>query len=64
MPVKLGYAEGPWLEVRQGLKEGDQVVTAGKVALRDGTAVQIIGQPDRKPVAAAAPATAGDEKRS
>lgn len=64
VPVKLGYAEGPWLEVRQGLKEGDQVVTAGKVALRDGTAVQIIGQPDRKPVAAAAPATAGDEKRS
>ncbi|NEL41784.1 MAG: efflux RND transporter periplasmic adaptor subunit, partial [Xanthomonas perforans] len=38
VPVKLGYAEGPWLEVRQGLKEGDQVVTAGKVALRDGTA--------------------------
>ncbi|WP_176339953.1 efflux RND transporter periplasmic adaptor subunit [Xanthomonas hortorum] len=68
VPVKLGYAEGPWLEVRQGLKEGDQVVTAGKVALRDGTAVQIIGQPERKPVAAAAPAagdnTGSDEKRS
>ncbi|MBB5863317.1 efflux RND transporter periplasmic adaptor subunit [Xanthomonas sp. 3058] len=63
VPVKLGYAEGPWLEVRQGLKEGDQVVTAGKVALRDGTAVQIIGQPERKPVAAAAPAVS-DEKRS
>ncbi|MCC4598608.1 efflux RND transporter periplasmic adaptor subunit [Xanthomonas melonis] len=60
VPVKLGYAEGPWLEVRQGLKEGDQVVTAGKVALRDGTAVQVIGQPDRKPVAAAAPAVARD----
>ncbi len=68
VPVKLGYAEGPWLEVRQGLKEGDQVVTAGKVALRDGTVVQIIGQPERKPVAAAAPAagdkTGSDEKRS
>ncbi|MBB4726049.1 efflux RND transporter periplasmic adaptor subunit [Xanthomonas arboricola] len=64
VPVKLGYAEGPWLEVRQGLKEGDQVVTAGKVALRDGTAVQVIGQPDRKPVAAAAPATGSDGKRS
>ncbi|MBB3856096.1 RND family efflux transporter MFP subunit [Xanthomonas arboricola] len=63
VPVKLGYAEGPWLEVRQGLKEGDQVVTAGKVALRDGTAVQVIGQPDRKPVAAA-PATGSDGKRS
>ncbi|CAD2246776.1 efflux RND transporter periplasmic adaptor subunit [Xanthomonas arboricola] len=64
VPVKLGYAEGPWLEVRQGLKEGDQVVTAGKVALRDGTAVQVIGQPDRKPVAAAAPAADSDGKRS
>ncbi|AKU48573.1 efflux RND transporter periplasmic adaptor subunit [Xanthomonas arboricola pv. juglandis] len=64
VPVKLGYAEGPWLEVRQGLKEGDQVVTAGKVALRDGTTVQVIGQPDRKPVAAAAPAADSDGKRS
>ncbi|MBB3845536.1 efflux RND transporter periplasmic adaptor subunit [Xanthomonas arboricola] len=64
VPVKLGYAEGPWLEVRQGLKEGDQVVTAGKVALRDGTAVQVIGQPDRKPVVAAAPAADSDGKRS
>ncbi|MCC4615708.1 efflux RND transporter periplasmic adaptor subunit [Xanthomonas campestris pv. asclepiadis] len=63
VPVKLGYAEGPWLEVRQGLKEGDQVVTAGKVALRDGTAVQVIGQPDRKPVAAAAPATGNRQRR-
>ncbi len=42
VPVTLGYAEGPWVEVRQGLDEGDQVVTAGKVALRDGTAVQVI----------------------
>ncbi|MCC8552788.1 efflux RND transporter periplasmic adaptor subunit [Xanthomonas hortorum] len=67
VPVKLGYAEGPWLEVRQGLKEGDQVVTAGKVALRDGTVVQIIGQPERKPVAAAPAAgdkTGSDETRS
>jgi RND family efflux transporter MFP subunit len=68
VPVKLGYAEGPWLEVRQGLKEGDQVVTAGKVALRDGTVVQIIGQPERKPVAAVTPAsgdtTGSDETRS
>ena len=48
VPVKLGYAEGPWVEIREGLKEGDQVVTAGKVALRDGTAVQVIGQPEQK----------------
>lgn len=42
MPVKLGYTEGEWTEIRDGLKEGEQVVTAGKVALRDGTAVQLI----------------------
>ncbi|WP_411832060.1 efflux RND transporter periplasmic adaptor subunit [Pseudoxanthomonas mexicana] len=42
VPVKLGYTEGEWTEIRDGLKEGEQVVTAGKVALRDGTAVQLI----------------------
>lgn len=42
VPVTLGYAEGAWVEVRDGLAAGDQVVTAGKVALRDGTAVQVI----------------------
>ncbi len=34
VPVKLGYAEGPWVEIRDGLAAGDQVVTAGKVAAR------------------------------
>jgi membrane fusion protein, multidrug efflux system len=29
VPVKLGYAEGPWVEIRDGLAAGDQVVTAG-----------------------------------
>ena len=51
VPVKLGYLDGQWAEVRQGLKVGDQVVTAGKVALREGSAVQIIGgagQPQKK----------------
>lgn len=52
VPVKLGYADGEWLEVREGLKPGDRVVTAGKVALRDGSAVQVIGDPVPKAVAA------------
>ena len=52
VPVKLGYADGEWLEVREGLKAGDRVVTAGKVALRDGSAVQVIGDPAPKTVAA------------
>lgn len=52
-PVTIGYTEGEWTEVRSGLKAGDQVVTAGKVALRDGSDVQVIGAPS-KAVAAAA----------
>ena len=41
--VKTGYSEGEWIEIRDGLKPGDQVVTAGKVAVRDGAEVQVIG---------------------
>ncbi len=55
--VKLGYMDGEWVEVRQGLKAGDAVVTAGKIALRDGTPVEVIGQPAAKP-ATTKPATA------
>lgn len=56
VPVTLGYAEGAWLEIREGLAAGDQVVTAGKVALRDGTAVQVIVPNTAKQVAKATPA--------
>ncbi|WP_119718265.1 efflux RND transporter periplasmic adaptor subunit [Lysobacter tabacisoli] len=56
VPVKLGYMDGEWVEVRSGLAEGAQVVVAGKTALRDGTAVQVIGQPAPKKAVAAAPA--------
>lgn len=41
-PVTLGYINGEFAEVLAGLSEGDQVVTAGKVAVRDGSTVQII----------------------
>ncbi len=50
--VQLGYSEGGWVEVRSGLGEGDRVVVAGKSALREGSAVQVIGE-DGKAVAAA-----------
>jgi membrane fusion protein, multidrug efflux system len=43
VPVRLGYQDGQWAEIREGLAEGDRVVTAGKVTLRDGSAVQVIG---------------------
>ncbi|RZA25344.1 MAG: efflux RND transporter periplasmic adaptor subunit, partial [Lysobacteraceae bacterium] len=42
--VKLGYMDGEWVELREGIKVGDGVVTAGKIALRDGTPVEVIGQ--------------------
>jgi membrane fusion protein (multidrug efflux system) len=51
--VKLGYIDGQWAEIRSGLAEGSQVVVAGKTALRDGTLVQVIGQPAAKPAAVA-----------
>ena len=52
-PVTTGYVDGAWIEVREGLGEGDRVVTAGKVALRDGSVVQVVGD---APVAVAAAA--------
>lgn len=41
--VKLGYLDGQWAEIREGLNAGDSVVTAGKIALREGSPVQVIG---------------------
>jgi membrane fusion protein (multidrug efflux system) len=43
--VKLGFMDGQWAEIRAGLREGDEVVTAGKTTLRDGSDVQLIGAP-------------------
>ncbi len=55
VPVKLGYMDGGWAEVRSGIKLGDQVVIAGKTALRDGSVVQVLGKPGAKaPLATAA----------
>ncbi|KAA2286010.1 efflux RND transporter periplasmic adaptor subunit [Arenimonas fontis] len=42
VPVQLGYVNGEFAEVRAGLSEGDAVVTAGKVAIRDGSTVEVI----------------------
>jgi membrane fusion protein (multidrug efflux system) len=54
--LKLGYDEAGWVEVREGLKSGDAVVVAGKAALREGSAVQVLGAEPRAaaPVAKAA----------
>lgn len=42
-PVQLGHVDAGLVEIRDGLAAGDQVVVAGKGALRDGTAVQVLG---------------------
>ena len=55
VPVKLGYVDGAWAEVRSGIKLGEQVVVAGKTALRDGSVVQVLGDKGTQ-VATAAPA--------
>ena len=44
VPLELGYSDGGWVEVRKGLAEGEAVVVAGKAALREGTAVQVLGE--------------------
>ncbi|GAA4866198.1 efflux RND transporter periplasmic adaptor subunit [Luteimonas vadosa] len=48
VPVTLGYIDGGYAEVVRGLKPGEPVVTAGKVALREGSAVQVLGEPEAK----------------
>ena len=55
LPVQLGYVDGSVAEIRGGLDEGDTVVTTGKVALRDGSLVQVLN-----PLAEPAPAVADD----
>ena len=63
VPIKTGYTDDEWTEVRGGLKLGEQVVTAGKVALRDGSAVQVISKTGtNKATAAKAPAKAGTKQ--
>jgi membrane fusion protein (multidrug efflux system) len=40
--VKVGYSEGDRIEIRSGIDEGTQVITVGRNAVRDGTAVQVL----------------------
>jgi membrane fusion protein (multidrug efflux system) len=50
--LQLGYVNGEYAEVLEGLKAGEQVITQGRVAVRDGIEVDVLTAP------AAAPATA------
>ena len=49
--VKTGYAEADRIEIREGLQDGERVITIGRNAVRDGTEVQVI---DATPVIATA----------
>lgn len=53
--IRLGYSDGGQIEVVDGVSEGDQVVTLGQAALRDGAKVQVIN-----PEAPVAVANTGD----
>lgn len=57
VPVGVGYTDGEWAEIRSGLAAGDAVVTAGKAALRDGSAVTVIPAQSGAALAASAAAT-------
>ena len=45
VPIQLGFINGELAEIRSGLDEGESVVTAGKVALRDGSKVEVLNAP-------------------
>jgi membrane fusion protein (multidrug efflux system) len=40
--VKTGYTENDRVEVRDGLKDGERVITIGRNAVRDGTEVTVL----------------------
>jgi membrane fusion protein (multidrug efflux system) len=40
--VVTGFVHGGRVEIREGLAEGDRVVTVGRAALRDGLAVEVL----------------------
>lgn len=40
--VKVGFRNGDYVEIIDGLNEGDRVVTVGRSAVRDGTAIQVL----------------------
>jgi len=52
VPIQIGYASGELIEIRGGLTEGESVVTAGKVTLRDGIKVEVLNAPAKADPAA------------
>jgi len=52
--VKTGYAEGDRIEIRDGLADGERVITIGRNAVREGTEVQVLENAAKSPDAMAA----------
>ncbi|QDH70105.1 efflux RND transporter periplasmic adaptor subunit [Marilutibacter alkalisoli] len=61
--VRLGYVDGEWVEVLEGVELGDRVVTAGKGAVREGSQVQVVGGSGAREVEAVADASAADDSK-
>lgn len=57
--LRLGYVNGEYAEVLDGLDAGEQVITKGRVAVRDGAPVEVLNPP-AQPAAAATATAAGD----
>ncbi len=57
--VKLGLSNGAWIEVTEGLKDGEQVVVVGQGAVKPGAAVRVVNSSARPAAARLAPVTAG-----
>lgn len=51
--VKTGYAQGDRVEIRDGLADGDRVITIGRNAVREGTEVQVLEAAPKSPDAMA-----------
>jgi membrane fusion protein (multidrug efflux system) len=50
--VKIGFGDNEKVEIRSGLDDGTQVITVGRNAVRDGTAVQVLNGDKEKALAA------------
>lgn len=58
VPVQVGFINGEIAEILSGVREGERTITAGKVAVRDGTLVEVIQPQAAVAAAAAKPAAA------
>lgn len=57
--VKLGLSNGGWIEVTEGLTDGEQVVVVGQGAVKPGASVRVVNSSARPAAAKLAPVTAG-----